>query len=268
MWPKQHYAISIFILLLFALVVQAGPTSFSGKVVGVTDGDTINVMHDGKAEKIRLNGIDCPESHQDFGNKAKQFASGLVFGKVVTVEVKDIDKYGRTVGEVLLSDGRSLNRELVKAGYAWWYKKYSNDNSLGGLEIEARNAKRGLWADPKPIAPWDFRKGKRSDANSGNSNIGVSESLVPENLSQLSERLQPTQLKTVTSDDSLSQRLAPIESSGSTPPSQESLVFITKTGKKYHLDGCSSLSRSKIPVSLTEAKSRNYGPCSKCNPPR
>ncbi len=85
-------------------------------MVGVADGDTITVLHNGKGERIRLHGIDCPEKRQAFGKRAKQFTSTLVFGNTVTVQVLDRDRYGRTVAEVLLPDGRSLNRELVRAG--------------------------------------------------------------------------------------------------------------------------------------------------------
>jgi len=80
-----------------------------------------------------------------------------VFGKSVTVQVLDRDRYGRTVGVVLLPDGRSLNHELVRAGLAWMYRRYTNDQSLSDLEEEARVARRGLWADPNPIAPWKWR---------------------------------------------------------------------------------------------------------------
>src|SRR5438094_4600286 len=115
-----------FILLFFGLPpVPIAFADFSGRVVGVTDGDTIKVMHNGRAEKIRLYGIDCPEKRQAFGTKAKQFTSGQAFGKDVTVQVKDTDRYGRTVGIVILPDGRSLNEELVYQGLAWWYRKYS-----------------------------------------------------------------------------------------------------------------------------------------------
>lgn len=67
------------------------------------------------------------------------------------------DRYGRTLGAVILSDGRNLNHEILKAGYAWWFRKYSKDASLGDLEDEARQAKRGLWADPEPVPPWEWR---------------------------------------------------------------------------------------------------------------
>ncbi len=145
-------------LLLLLLPHLSFAASFTGKVVGVSDGDTIKVMRNGKAERVRLIGIDSPEKKQAFGNKAKQFTSDLVFGKVVKVEVSDVDRYGRSIGEVFLSDGRSLNRELVKAGFAWWYFKYSKDESLGELEKKARLAKRGLWRDPNPVPPWGWRK--------------------------------------------------------------------------------------------------------------
>lgn len=130
---------------------------FSGKVVSIKDGDTIEVMNGGRAERIRLAEIDCPESSQAFGDRAKQFTGDIVFGKVVTVKVRDIDRYGRTVGEVILPDGKSLNRELVSAGLAWWYRQYSEDESIGKLESEARAARKGLWVDANPTAPWDYR---------------------------------------------------------------------------------------------------------------
>ncbi len=131
---------------------------FTGRVVGISDGDTITVLHNGKGERIRLHGIDCPEKRQAFGKRAKQLTSNLVFGKTVTVQVVDRDRYGRTIAEVLLPDGRSLNRELVKAGFAWWYWRYvPDDETLAQLEREARRAKRGLWADPNPVPPWEWR---------------------------------------------------------------------------------------------------------------
>ncbi len=131
-------------------------------MVGVSDGDTITVMHNGKGERIRLHGIDCPEKRQAFGNRAKQFTSTLVFGKTVTVQVMDRDRYGRTVGEVLLSDGRSLNRELVRAEFAWWYRRYApDDETLDQLEHEARGTQRGLWADPHAVPPWEWRRRRK-----------------------------------------------------------------------------------------------------------
>jgi micrococcal nuclease len=132
---------------------------YSARVVGITDGDTIRVLHEGREVRIRLHGIDCPESKQAFGTRAKQFTSEMVFDQVVRLRVRDIDRYGRTVAEVSLEDGRMLNRELVRAGLAWWYRHYApHDTTLEQLEQEAREAKRGLWADPDPVAPWEWRR--------------------------------------------------------------------------------------------------------------
>src|SRR5437879_1202181 len=91
--------------------------TFSGRVIGIADGDTIRVMHNGVAERVRLWGIDCPEGHQAFGTRAKQFTSRRAFGTNVTVIVKDVDRYGRTVAVITLRDGKNLNRELVRAGF-------------------------------------------------------------------------------------------------------------------------------------------------------
>ncbi len=79
-----------------------------------------------------------------------------MFGKTVTV--RDQDRYGRTITDVILPDGRVLNQELVKAGMCWWYRKYSDDQTLGELEAEARQQKHGLWADPSPVPPWEWRR--------------------------------------------------------------------------------------------------------------
>jgi len=95
---------------------------YTAGVVGIADGDTIRVLHDNREVRIRLHGIDCPEKGQAFGTRAKQFTADLVFGKDVRICVRDIDRYGRTVAEVWLEDGRMLNRELVGAGLAWWYR--------------------------------------------------------------------------------------------------------------------------------------------------
>ena len=96
------------------------------------------------AIKVRLHGIDCPEIGQDFGSRAKAFTSELVFGQVVKVVPWDTDRYGRTVADVILADGRILNHELVRAGLSWWYRKYAPDiGTLAELEAAARDAKRG-----------------------------------------------------------------------------------------------------------------------------
>ncbi len=147
------------LFLGIALVAsQALATDFTGRVVVVSHGDTLTVLHSGKAERIRLSGIDCPEKRQPFGKRAKQFTARLTYGKEVTVKDLGQGRDGRTIADVILPDGRVLNRELVKAGFAWWYRRYApDDGTLAQLEQEAKGAKRGLWADPHPVPPWEWR---------------------------------------------------------------------------------------------------------------
>jgi endonuclease YncB( thermonuclease family) len=133
-------------------------------VIGVTDGDTLTVLRINRPEVIRLLGIDAPERGQAYGDRAKQYAATLSFGKLVTVEAAGRDRHGRLLAEVRLPDGRSLNRELVRTGYAWWYRRFSADRILAGLEANARIARRGLWADPRPTPPWSYRAERRSTA--------------------------------------------------------------------------------------------------------
>jgi endonuclease YncB( thermonuclease family) len=134
----------------------------TGRVIGVIDGDTIVILKNGKGEKVRLYGIDCPEKKQDFGTRARQFTSQLVFGKEVSLQIHSIDRYGRTVAEVILPDGRSLNQELVRSGYAWWYEHFApKDQILKKLESKARQNKLGLWTQPHPVSPWDFRRERK-----------------------------------------------------------------------------------------------------------
>ncbi|RMF91140.1 MAG: nuclease [Nitrospinota bacterium] len=154
----------LYVLLLFLSLSPSlsAPTSFSGRAVGITDGDTLQVLYRGKAVTVRLAGIDCPERRQPYGKKAKQFTANLIFNRIVTVQVQGIGRYGRLIGQVRLPDGRNVNQELVKAGYAWWYRRYSNDPILQQLELEARLARRGLWADPAPIPPWEYRRQERN----------------------------------------------------------------------------------------------------------
>jgi endonuclease YncB( thermonuclease family) len=211
---------------------------FQGRVVGVKDGDTIEVMHEGKAERVRLAGIDCPESGQPFSAKAEALTSELVFRKDVTIKAAGKDKYGRTLGEVILLDGRSLNKELLSNGLAWWYREYSSDPELARLEIEARDARRGLWTDYRPVPPWEWRRGSYSPADGA-------------------ARL-PTPTMTETAN--------PEASSGSQAEVEEETVYVTRTGSKYHRSGCRYLRSSAIPMSLSRAK-ESYSPCSICNPP-
>ena len=169
---RAHNSVHPFFLcwLLVALLFLISTkrlyaADFTGPVVSVLDGDTIEVLHNLRPERIRLSGIDCPEKGQAFGQKAKQAASVLVFGKNVTLQTYGKDKYGRTLADVLLSDGTNVNDELVKDGWCWWYHKYAPGNAvLEELEKAAREERKGLWADSHPVPPWVYRKAKRGQS--------------------------------------------------------------------------------------------------------
>ena len=157
----RRLILTLVFILTLSLPSWSQYTTWNGKVVGVSDGDTITVLHDGIAEKIRLYGIDCPEKGQAFGKRAKQFTSKMVFGRAVEARPITTDRYGRTIAWIYF-DGACLNEELLKVGLAWHYKRYSPEKYLAELETEARQKKAGLWSDPYSVPPWDFRHGKRT----------------------------------------------------------------------------------------------------------
>src|SRR5262245_43912738 len=149
------------IVALWCMLAPLGASAeqFTGKVVGISDGDTISVLREGKAVKVRLHGVDTPEKAQAFGTQARKFTSDLVFQHDVIVDVHTTDRYSRLVGEMLLPDGRSLGHELVRVGLIWRYQQYA-PHDTPQLKAEARTAKRGLWADAHPVPPWGWRKTK------------------------------------------------------------------------------------------------------------
>jgi endonuclease YncB( thermonuclease family) len=148
--------VSLFVCGAAALAQER----FTGKVVGVTDGDTISVMRDGRAVWVRLEGIDCLENGQDFSKRAKQFTSEMTFGKDASIDVRDIDRYGRLVARVHIDD-QDVSVALVHAGLAWHYTQYSNDPKLATAEIAARSAKVGLGGQSNPVPSWEFRRPTR-----------------------------------------------------------------------------------------------------------
>jgi endonuclease YncB( thermonuclease family) len=206
---------ALFWGFLLSLLCAAAPAEdWTGKCVSVTDGDTIQVMHNGKAERVRLDGIDCPETGQAFGNVAKQAASQLCFGKDLKVIDHGKDKYGRTLGTIINpASGMDINATLVRSGYAWHYKQYSKDKALAQCETEARQARKGLWKDPSPIPPWDYRHGGNRAAPA------------------------PATGKTTAATDQA-----------------RDTVYVTNTGKKYHRAGCRYLKSSiPLPLSQAAA---------------
>jgi endonuclease YncB( thermonuclease family) len=138
-------------------VAVAAAEPLTGKVVSVTDGDTVRVLDAANVQhKVRLNGIDAPERGQPFGTVARDRLAALVMGRAVTVRNDGRDKWGRTLGWIEI-EGQNVNRQMVADGLAWHYKRYSKDARLAAAEREARAAGRGLWADKAPVSPWDWR---------------------------------------------------------------------------------------------------------------
>ncbi|AVR47060.1 nuclease [Christiangramia fulva] len=137
-----------------------GQISLNAKIIRIVDGDTAELLYDELPIMLRLQHIDAPEKRgkQPYGVKAKAVLSDLCFGQEVTIITEgDFDMGGRMIGVIINKDGLNVNKEMVRRGYAWHFKKYSSDMSYDTLEREARGEKRGLWQDPNPIAPWDFR---------------------------------------------------------------------------------------------------------------
>jgi endonuclease YncB( thermonuclease family) len=150
---------------LLCLTAAGCSADWSGKVVGVHDGDTLTVMRYGQGVKVRLNEIDAPELGQAYGRQSKQSLSELCFGRQAEVRKEGQDRYGRTLGRVFCA-GTDANAEQLRRGYAWFYQQYGRDPLLKDLEASARSRRVGLWADRDPTPPWNFRHGK-AGGNSG-----------------------------------------------------------------------------------------------------
>ena len=156
----------VFIILLFSSLLSFAE-ELIGKVIKVSDGDTITVLDsNNQKHKIRLKGIDAPESQQVYGDISTQSLSELVYDKEVLVTWDKKDKYYRILGKVIVG-GRDANYEQLKKGLAWYYKQYEKDlndedkKKYSEAEEWARNYTEGLWADSNSIPPWEFRrKGK------------------------------------------------------------------------------------------------------------
>ncbi len=150
-------------------VLSAAAEELTGKVVRVADGDTITVLDRGNTQhKIRLMGIDAPEKGQAFGNKSRESLAAMVAGRNVVVEWHKRDRYGRLVGQVF-ADRHDAGLVQIERGMAWHYKQYAREQQpsdaqgYAHAEVEAKAARRGLWADPKAMPPWEWRRTKAAN---------------------------------------------------------------------------------------------------------
>ena len=154
---KNTYSFILCFLLSLSLFAQ------SGKVVKIKDGDTIVVLDsNNKQTTLRLAEVDCPESSQDFGKKAKQFTAEQVALKIVSYDIIDTDQYGRSIAKVYYNN-KYLSAEIIKNGFGWHYKKYSKSIELSNLERSAKANKIGLWSSSNNKAPWEYRKEIRNN---------------------------------------------------------------------------------------------------------
>ena len=152
----------LFILAVFLISVMVPAAEIRGKVVAVLDGDTVAVLDDlDKAKfRIRLSGIDAPEKKQAFGTAAKKHLSDMIFGKMVSVRFKEIDRYGRIIGTIWI-DGEDINRRMLRDGMAWHYSHFDKTPEYAEAERLARHEKRGLWIEKNQVHPHQFRKMNR-----------------------------------------------------------------------------------------------------------
>lgn len=174
---------TLLVVASFLIAYTSTADTLHGRIVGVADGDTVTLLDDTNTQwKIRLMGIDAPEKKQAFGQKSKESLSALLFNKQVQVEFNKRDKYGRTVGKILV-DGVDANLEQVKSGMAWHYKQYEREQpaedrtKYAQAEEQARAAKRGLWVDPDPTPPWDWRHQQKAESHTAKwTGVGGTES--------------------------------------------------------------------------------------------
>ena len=157
--------IALLFLLIGLTACRNAPNedqgTVNGEVISIADGDTFTMLlDDATTLKVRLASIDCPERKQPYSNVARKFLADAIFGRSVNVVVDSMDKYGRALGWVYCDD-KNINKELLRAGLAWHFRRYSKDRELQALEDQARARKVGLWQDKNPVPPWVWRRGVR-----------------------------------------------------------------------------------------------------------
>ena len=152
---------TLAVALAFLYLLSASAEELVGRVVSVHDGDTLTILVSRKQFKIRLLDIDAPERKQPFGTRARQSLADMCAGKEARIAWQAKDRYGRTLGRVNCL-GLDANAEQVRRGMAWVFERYApKDSFLYAVQTEAQNAKRGLWVDPRPVPPWEWRRNRR-----------------------------------------------------------------------------------------------------------
>jgi endonuclease YncB( thermonuclease family) len=141
------------------LLLPAMLYAWEGKVVNVPEGDRLVVLNNGRPETVPLANVDCPEIGQPWSEAAKKFSHAMVFGKTVKIWPAGRDANGNAAFFVFDKE-KNLNKELVAAGLAWHTKAGARDPGFVALEAKARAKKRGLWQDPNPVPPWEYRRGR------------------------------------------------------------------------------------------------------------
>ncbi|HTN06309.1 thermonuclease family protein [Agriterribacter sp.] len=135
---------------------------FTGEIIKIVDGDTYDLlMEDHTVKRIRMEGIDAPERGMPYYKQSREYLGALCFRKMVTVIQTGKDRNGRIIARTLLPGVPELGWQMVNAGYAWHFKKYSASRQLAKAETRARKKRIGLWADKQPVAPWEWRKRPR-----------------------------------------------------------------------------------------------------------
>lgn len=156
---------AVFAILLGGLpssgACAADQPAGTARVERVDDGDTLRIAWHGETVRVRLFAIDAPELDQPYGREALGEARRLLAGRTVTVVERDTDPYGRLVASLAI-DGRDVGLDLVRAGAAWHFTQFSDDAALAAAQREARAARRGLWSQPAPVAPWRHRAAERA----------------------------------------------------------------------------------------------------------
>lgn len=146
------------VFIFCAIATVKAHADFQGKVISISDGDTITILKDSRQQiKVRLASIDAPEKNQPFGTQAKNFTSKLIFGKQVHIKDEGSDQYNRVLGTVYLGS-QNINKTIVYNGYAWAYRRYIKDSSYIALEKDAKLHRRGLWSDKNAIPPEIWRR--------------------------------------------------------------------------------------------------------------